>query len=241
MMADGREPAPGERENGPPPGGPNRWTPDLEAAARRTMNQASGYAWMYDQMVVRAKKWGGVLSSVAGVLGGLVGTEGLVSAFASDSGAPPWVGVATAVVGYLIVVALTLDKKTWRLDDVRAESLAAQVSFAQLSRGVMLQLALAPSDRQDAGEFVKGILNEIETMKLSSPTIDLRVRRAYASKFIGISADDFAELMVDSEYVFREGSEDDSSDSGDEPPPADTRALAKMLEDYEASCAPPDE
>lgn len=160
------------------------WTPQLEAVARRVMSQASGYAWMYERQVARAKKWGSVLSILAGCLGALVGARGVCSA-ALPGGAPQggrWVALIEAVAGFAIAVLVILDR-TWKLDVVRTQGLTAQVDFAHLARSIQFQLALRAEDRQDAREFVKNALEEIETLKLSSPTPDAADKRAYAAKY----------------------------------------------------------
>ena len=125
--------------------------------------------------------------------------------------------IVTAVIGYAIAVVVVVDN-TWNLDVVRSEGLVAQVGFAHLSRGVMYQLALRPSERQDARDFVKGILNEIETMKLSSPTIDGKVKAAYIEKFKDNPIYNPEEQWEDYRYQFRRGwddSEDDRDVDGD--------------------------
>ena len=160
----------------------NYWSPELETVARQTMTQARGYAWMYERVVYRAKKWGSFLSIISGALAGIVGTGGLISTFTPSDKPPLWVGIMTAVIGYMIAIVVVIDNN-WKLGVVHSEGLMAQVGFANLSRSITYQLALHPSDRQDAREFVKGILNEIETMKLSSPTIGGKVKTEYISKF----------------------------------------------------------
>jgi uncharacterized membrane protein YeaQ/YmgE (transglycosylase-associated protein family) len=185
------------------------------------MKQASGYSWMYEKMVAGAKKWGSFLSILAGVLAGVVGTEGLVAIFTSGGETPLWAGILTAVIGYSIAVVVVLDN-TWKLDVVRSEGLVAQVGFAHLSRTIMYQLALRPSERQDARDFVKGILNEIETMKLSSPTIDGKVKKDYVEKFKDNPIYNPEEQWEDYRYRFRDGwdaSEDEDdvyTDYGDD-------------------------
>jgi hypothetical protein len=146
------------------------------------MLQASGYAWMYERMVAEATTWDGRLSIIAGGLGGLVGTGGLISTATSDGDPPLWTGVLSAVVGYTIALVLVL-ANTWKLVEVRSEGLVSQVGFAHLNRTILFQLALAPSEREDARNFVKKILAENETLKLSSPTISGRIRRAYTARF----------------------------------------------------------
>ena len=47
------------------------------------MRQANGYAWMYERMAETAKRWGDALNIASGVLGGVVGTAGVV-AIAAD-------------------------------------------------------------------------------------------------------------------------------------------------------------
>jgi len=171
------------------------------------MKQASGFAWMYERLVFRAKAWGSYLTILTGLLSGVVGTGGLVSAFYE---APQWAGILTAAVGYAITVVVVLDK-TWRLDVVRSEGLVAQVGFAHLNRSIMFQLALHPSERQDAHEFVKGALIEIETLKLSSPTIDAKIRDLYVAKFQNNPIYNPSDQWED----YRQSWESVSSDGGD--------------------------
>jgi hypothetical protein len=153
----------------------------MEAIARRTMRQANGYAWMYENMAFSAKRWSDLLNIASGVLGGIVGTSGVVS-IVTDSSAPLWARIVQVVLGFLVSVVAALTA-TWRLSETQMDDVLTQVSYATLAKDLMWQLAQPRKDRQDAREYVRTKLGEIEQLKVSAPTIDTRTRHAYNSKF----------------------------------------------------------
>jgi hypothetical protein len=166
----------------------NGWTPRLERMAHHVMGQASGYSWMYERMVSSAKSWGKVFSVASGILAGLVGTEGIADLLAmadvdtSCDIIPQWLVITTTVLSFSIIVVVVLNN-TCKFDVVKSEGLAAQVSFARLARSIGYQLVLTPSARQEGQDFVKGVLAEIDQLKLTSPTIDRAAKISYTTKF----------------------------------------------------------
>lgn len=161
----------------------NHWSVAMEDVARQTMQQATGYAWMYEKLVASSTRWGNAISIISGILAGAIGTEGLISAILSnkDNRTSFSVGIITALVGYIITILIVLDNN-WKLDVIKSEGLVAHVGFIQLSRSIKLQLTLQPSERNDAREFVQNILIEIDKMKLSSPTIPNSIKNSYSNK-----------------------------------------------------------
>jgi hypothetical protein len=158
------------------------WSPEMEAVARRTMRQASGYAWMYEYMAASASRWEGRLNIASGALGCVVGTAGLVSILSDTSTPPLWARILECVVGYMVSFISVLNS-TWRLGDAQMNDILTQVSYATMSRDLMYQLALPRKDRQDAREYVKAKLGEIEQLKVSAPIIDGGARSAYNAKY----------------------------------------------------------
>jgi hypothetical protein len=153
----------------------------MEAIARRTMRQANGYAWMYEHMAVSAKYWDDAINIASGVLGGIVGTAGIVS-ITTDSASPLWARILQIIVGFLVSI-LSVLTATWRLGETQMNDVLTQVSYATLTKDLMWQLAQPRKDRQDAREYIRAKLGEIEQLKVSAPIISLRVRHAYNSKF----------------------------------------------------------
>ena len=154
----------------------------MEAVARRTMRQASGYAWMYEHMAASASRWEGILNIASGALGCVVGTAGLVSILSDTSTPLLWARILECVVGYMVSFISVLNS-TWRLGDAQMNDILTQVSYATMSRDLMYQLALPRKDRQDAREYVKAKLGEIEQLKVSAPIIDGCARSAYNAKY----------------------------------------------------------
>lgn len=145
------------------------------------MRQASGYAWMYEHMAMSASRWRGALNIASGALGCVVGTAGVVTIM-SDTSTPMWVRVLHVVVGYMVSLVSVLNV-TWQLGDAQMNDILTQVNYATLSRDLMYQLALPRKDRQDAREYVKSKLGEIEQLKVSAPIITGASRSAYNTKY----------------------------------------------------------
>lgn len=157
----------------------NYWSTAMEDVARQTMQQATGYAWMYEKLVASSTRWGNAISIISGILAGAIGTEGIISVVLSNQN--NIAGIITALVGYIITILIILDNN-WKLDVVKSEGLVAHVGFIQLSRSIKLQLTLQPLERNDARDFVQNILIEIDKMKLSSPTIPNSIKNSYSNK-----------------------------------------------------------
>jgi hypothetical protein len=157
----------------------NHWTPEMETVARHIKNQSTGYTWIYEKIVSKAQKFENVLSILAGILSALIGTGGLVSVFEYDSG---WIGITIAVVGFISAICNILNA-TWNFGVIKAQGVQAQSDFSNLSRSITYQLALHPSERNDAKEFVNMVLKEIDKLVLNAPSIDGSVKGEYTKKF----------------------------------------------------------
>jgi len=183
-------PRPWERELPLPAAEPQAWSAEMEAAMRRAIRQADGYAWMYEQMVAGAKWWGNKLTISTKLLGGVLGTQGLIgalmAAFSSGcgSGVPIWVPILSAALGFVVLGLGVLDD-TWSVDVVHAQGIVAQVNFATLARSIHFQLALPCAAREDARVFVPSALRELEGLKLTSPTIWGGVKARYVRRYPG--------------------------------------------------------
>ena len=178
------------------------WTPEMEAIARRTMRQANGYAWMYENMATSAKHWGDGLNIASGVLGGIVGTAGIISV-ATESSTPLWARILQIILGFLVTLVSVLTA-TWRLSETQMNDVLTQVSYATLGKDLMWQLAQPRKDRQDAREYVRAKLGEVEQLKVSAPTISTRTRHAYNNKFknnpIYTPEDQWDAIIADTPY-----------------------------------------
>jgi hypothetical protein len=157
----------------------NHWTPEMETVARHIKNQATGYTWIYEKIVSKAQKCENVLSILAGILSALIGTGGLISVFEYDGG---WIGITIAVVGFATAICNILNA-TWNFGVIKAQGVQTQSDFSNLSRSITYQLALHPSERNDAKEFVNMVLKEIDKLVLNAPTIDGSVKSMYTKKF----------------------------------------------------------
>lgn len=161
----------------------NGWTPELEALAIKALAQAAGYSWMLQRTAGRALRWSQGISIASGLLGGVVGTRGLVGLALDDSVLPWWAGLLDAAAGFAIS-ALLLFERTWSLHSRHVCALSAQVDYARVAREIQLQLALPPAERKSASAFIEHVLAEIETIKLSTPAPDHVDRQQYASRFV---------------------------------------------------------
>ena len=157
------------------------WTNEMEAISHRTMCQANGYVWIYDNMVSSAKQWDNNLNIASGMLGSIIGTAGIISV-ETDTGTPLWARILQIIVGFLITLVSVLTA-TWRLGETQSNGILTQASYATLAKDIMWQLALPQYDRQDARKYVKIKLGEIEQLKVSAPIISIASRNAYNNKF----------------------------------------------------------
>lgn len=161
------------------------WTPEVETSCRLAWRRAVGYAWMYEQMVAGAKWWGNKLGIATKILGGFVGTQGLIGAIltatSSSDSVPLWVSILSAVIGFAILGLGVLDD-TWNVDVVQAQSLVAQVDFGTLARSIRFQYSLPVEARDDARIFVPAALRELEALKLNAPVLWGGVKARYVAR-----------------------------------------------------------
>lgn len=221
----------------------NYWTPELEHLSRDVMRQAAGYAAMYEEMVSTAKSWSHILNFMAGGIGGIVGTEGLLTTISFQADPNPraalWLGVVGAILGYMVTVLVVL-QNVWKFDTIKSEGLVAQVNFASLRSEIKFQLTLHASRRQNALVFVPRITQDIETLKLSSPTIDDRVRRRYQKVrrpplFAGDPEAVLSRALSESGLVPSAGSPSAGSPPIPSPSPPDTPSDVSPAESEEES------
>ena len=213
---------------------PGRWTPAMEALARRAMKKAARLAWQYEAVAEAARKLGDGLSLVSGILGGLVGTGGVVGATAPGSvsllgvgsGAVSWPTLISIVIGYVISVIAIL-MSNWRLSEIQMKGVAAQTGLLNTAREIRWQLAQPLPDRADAHEFVHAREAEIAQVEAAAPPRDEWVRKKYRSMFL-------AEGAINDEEAL------DWTPPPTPPvaaPPAETSAIEIIMR---AGAAPPD-
>jgi hypothetical protein len=178
----------------PIPAAPGRWTPAMESLARRAMKKAARLAWQYEAVAEAARKLGDRLSLVSGILGGLVGTGGVVGATAPGSvsimavgGAVSWPTLVSIVIGYVISVIAIL-MSNWRLSEIQMKGVAAQTGLLNTAREIRWQLAQPLADRADAHEFVHAREAEIAQVEAAAPPRDEWVRAKYRSMFLAEGA-----------------------------------------------------
>jgi hypothetical protein len=157
----------------------NFWTREMEAVVRHIKNQSIGYSWIYNRIVMNAKRSEKAMIIIIAILSGLLGTEGLITIF--EYGVE-WYRVATAVTGYVVMV-LSIVNSTWDFGATSSEGLVAQIDFSRIDRSITYQLALHPKDRLDARDFVNNMLGEIDKLTQNAPTIDDGTRTQYTNKF----------------------------------------------------------
>jgi len=192
------------------------WYPEMETIALKTMQQANNYAWMYSYMASNAKQLGDCLNIFSGMLGGIVGTTGVVAIFL-DNSTPMWARLIQVISGFLVTIVSVLIS-TWRLTEMQMNDNLTQVSYSLLSKDIMWQLAQPRKDRHDAREYIKSKLSEIEQLKVSAPIIDNGAKRAFLRKFKDISIDIFEEKIDEKliNIIRNDDSKSSSSDSEDE-------------------------
>jgi|688.fasta_scaffold03036_9 hypothetical protein len=155
------------------------WSPELEAIARNIRNKANGYSWIYERIVSKAQRCENVLSILTGIFSAILGTGGLIATFEYDYG---WIGIATAVIGFVNSVLSVLNA-TWNFGVIKTEGIISQTDFSNLSHNITLQLALDPNERIDGKEFITTIMKDIDDIILNAPTIDNDVKNQYIQRF----------------------------------------------------------
>lgn len=162
----------------------------MESLARRAMKKSMRLAWQYEAVAEAARKLGNRLSLVSGILGGLVGTGGVVGATAPGTvsllavgGSLSWPTLVSIVIGYVISVIAIL-MSNWRLSEIQMKGVAAQTGLLNTAREIRWQLAQPLADRADAHEFVHAREAEIAQVEAAAPPRDAWVRDMYRSMFL---------------------------------------------------------
>ena len=193
IISNRRKSAPDEEKKKKHKNNNRYWYPEMENIALRIMQQANNYAWMYSYMAANAKYLGDLLNITSGILGGIVGTAGVVTLFL-DTTTPLWARLIQIIIGFLVTIVSVLTS-TWRLTEMQMNDNLTQVSYSILSKEIMWQLAQPRKDRHDAREYIKSKLGEIEQLKVSAPIIDKNARKAFLKKFKNMAIDIFEEKI----------------------------------------------
>jgi F0F1-type ATP synthase assembly protein I len=156
------------------------WTRKTENLARKTALQAKGYAWMYERMAYLAQSIERVLNIISGILGGLVGTTGLIDVF--NTTAPIWPKIIEIIVGFFIGI-LAIFNSTWDLNTIQRNSILSQAGYDLLSRDIACLLSHSRRDRPDAIDYLRAKNRELCQLKLSAPIIGKHVKKSYLQHF----------------------------------------------------------
>ena len=157
----------------------NYWTQEMETVARHIKNQSIGYTWIYEKLVSKAQTCDKAIGITVSILSALTGTGGLIVTFENDLG---WSGILISCIGFIGAI-LGIIQSTWNFGVIRTQGISTQTDFSNLSRMITYQLALRPSEREDAREFVINILKEIDKLVLNAPSIDGDIKKDYVQTF----------------------------------------------------------
>lgn len=154
------------------------WTGRLEELALHYQREATDYAWVYERVGVRAASVHNVLSFLVLALAALSGTEILTGDPILE------MRITMAVVAFLSA-ALGLVLRVWGPDRTRSQAVTAHTAYNALSQNITYQLALSPSLRQNAEEYVRGLLTEMLAIHAAAPTVPESVKKDYRSRVQG--------------------------------------------------------
>lgn len=159
-----------------------RWSPKMVEMARRAEKKAARLAWQYELIARTARRTAERLSLASGILGGLVGTGGLVGAASPGTnalvGTTSWTTLASIVIGYIIGV-ISVVNSNWRLGELQMKGVTAQLGLQAVGREIRWQLAQPAADRADAYEFIHAREAEIAALEAAGPPRDEWVRERY--------------------------------------------------------------
>ena len=119
-------------------------------------------------MVLNSKRWADGLTISSAIISGLVGVEGLVSVFSEEE---PSLGlrIVATLLSFIALVLLSINN-TWKPTETGSSALSSQVKLLSIQRGLTLQLALRPSERNQGEDYMRAVLDDYEGTLLSAPT-----------------------------------------------------------------------
>jgi hypothetical protein len=157
------------------------WTREMDLLAYKTKKQAEGYAWIYRNMASSEKKWGDYINICSGFLGGVVGTSGIAGIIMNND-TPLWIRVLQVVLGFLVSLLSALSN-TWRLNETQINDILTFVEYNKIATEITWQLAHPKKDRQEAHDFIRAKMKEMNDALGSSSVINERIKNKYIKNF----------------------------------------------------------
>lgn len=157
------------------------WTREMDLLAYKTKKQAEGYAWIYRNMASSEKKWSDYINICSGFLGGIVGTSGIAGIIMNND-TPLWIRVLQVVLGFLVSL-LSVVSNTWRLNETQINDILTFVEYNKIATEITWQLAHPKKDRQEAHEFIRSKMKEMNDALGSSSMINERIKKKYIKNF----------------------------------------------------------
>ena len=154
-------------------GGESRhWTQSKVRLASHYQRDSDFHADWYGQIATNTKRWSDRIQISTGILGLLVGVDGVLITFGNNNGDTPfWVKVLIIVGGFLISALLTV-AGVFRLEETSQCASRTSTSFQNLARNINHQLMLDASERTNGREFLKSTYAEISTLLLTAPRVN---------------------------------------------------------------------
>jgi len=174
----------------------NGWNDTMELLSDRIIEQAICLAWVYEKMSEKNFKINNYISLASCILGGIVGTTGLITV--SNSDGARWYDVISMIIGFVITI-LTGFSSILKFSENQAACLQAQVRYAEIANTLVLEKSKPTNIRKNAGDIIHNMLRQVELLKLSSPIIDEKIKGKYDDKRIII--DESPDWQNDQERV----------------------------------------
>ena len=164
------------------------WSPENEVIMVEWCDIAQCYKWLNMRSHAKYSYLHAWFTIPAIIFSTLSGT----ASFAQDSLPPSARLYAPAIIGSIniLIGILTTIQQYLKISELNEAHRVAAISWDKFSRNIRIELSKKPSERSDAGSFLKHCRSEFDRLMETSPDITEKVVSEFKTKFAGKEGSD---------------------------------------------------
>jgi len=159
------------------------WSPENEMIMVEWCDVAQCYKWLNTRAHTKYKMMNAWFTIPAITLSTISGTASFAQAslpVSMQSYAPMAIGTLNILIGILTTVQQYL-----KISELNEAHRVSSISWDKFARNIRIELAKAPSERMDAGPFIKICRQEFDRLMETSPAVNEKVVKEFFDAFNG--------------------------------------------------------
>jgi len=159
------------------------WSPENEMIMVEWCDVAQCYKWLHTRAHAKYKMMNAWFTIPAITLSTISGTASFAQAslpVSIQSYAPMAIGTLNIFIGILTTVQQYL-----KISELNEAHRVSAISWDKFARNIRIELSKSPSERMDAGPFIKICRQEFDRLMETSPSVNEKVVQEFFKAFIG--------------------------------------------------------